>query len=59
MEKKCPNMEYFLVRIFLYSDHKILRIWTLFLQWLYTILYKQPALVKEFVKQLLGLNYLQ
>ena len=30
---KCPNMQFFLVRIFLYSDRKKLRIWTLFTQW--------------------------
>ena len=39
--EKCPNTELFLVRIFLYSvriqentDHKYLRIWTLFTQWI-------------------------
>ena len=31
--EKCPNTEFFLVRIFLYSDRKKLRIWTLFTQW--------------------------
>ena len=30
--KNCPNTEFFLVRIFLYSDHKKLRIWTLLTQ---------------------------
>ena len=40
LREKCPNTEFFLVRIFLYSDwiqentdHKKLRIWTLFTQW--------------------------
>ena len=28
LRKKCPNTEFFLVRIFLYSDQKKLRIWT-------------------------------
>ena len=39
LRKKCPNMEFFLIRIFLYSvriqknaDQKKLRIWTLFTQ---------------------------
>ena len=39
LREKCPNTEFFLVRIFLYSvriqentDHKKLRIWTLFTQ---------------------------
>ena len=30
--EKCSNTEFFLVRIFLYSDQKKLRIWTLFTQ---------------------------
>ena len=41
LREKCPNTEFFLVRIFLYSfriqesmDQKNLRIWTLFTQWL-------------------------
>ena len=29
MREKCPNTEVFLVLIFLYSDQKKLRIWTL------------------------------
>ena len=29
---QCPNTEFFLVRIFLYSDQKKPRIWTLFTQ---------------------------
>ena len=40
LRKKCPNMEFFLVRIFLYSDwmqenagQKNLRIWTFLMQW--------------------------
>ena len=33
LREKCPNTEFFLVRIFLYSDQKRLRIWTLFTQW--------------------------
>ena len=32
MRKNCPNTEFFLVRIFLYSDEKKLCIWTLFTQ---------------------------
>ena len=32
LREKCPNTEFFLVRIFLYSDQKKLRIWTLFAQ---------------------------
>ena len=32
LREKCPNMEFFLVRIFLYSDQEKLRIWTLFTQ---------------------------
>ena len=34
LREKCPNMELFLVRIFLYSDwiRRFLRIWTLFTQ---------------------------
>ena len=38
---KCPNTEFFLLRIFLYpveiqenADQKKLRVWTLFTQWL-------------------------
>ena len=30
LRKKCPNTEFFLVRIFLYSDQKKLRIWIIF-----------------------------
>ena len=30
LREKCPNTEFFLVHIFLYSDQKILRIWILF-----------------------------
>ena len=33
LSQKCPNTEFFLVRIFPYSDQKKLRIWTLFTQW--------------------------
>ena len=40
LREKCPNTEFFLVRILLYSvriqenaDQKKLRIWTLFTQW--------------------------
>ena len=34
LREKCPNTEYFLVRIFRENtDQKILRIWTLFTQW--------------------------
>ena len=33
--EKCRNMEYFLVRIFLHSNRKNLRIWKLFTQWYY------------------------
>ena len=40
LREKCPNREFFLVRIFLYSDwiqenmdQKKLRIWTFFMQW--------------------------
>ena len=29
LRQKCPNTEFSLVRIFLYSDQKILRIWTI------------------------------
>ena len=32
LREKCPNKEFFLVCIFLYSDQKKLRIWTLFTQ---------------------------
>ena len=32
LREKCPNTEFFLVRIFLYSDQKKLRICTLFAQ---------------------------
>ena len=32
LREKCPNTEFFLVRIFLYSGQKKLRIWTLFTQ---------------------------
>ena len=32
LREKCPNTEFLLVRIFLYSDQKKLRIWTLFTQ---------------------------
>ena len=32
LREKCPNTEFFLVRIFLYSDQKKLRIWTHFTQ---------------------------
>ena len=32
LRKKCPNTEFFLVRIFQHSDQKKLRIWTLFTQ---------------------------
>ena len=32
LREKFPNTEFFLVRIFLYSDQKKLRIWTLFTQ---------------------------
>ena len=46
LREKCPNTEFFLVRIFLYSvrmqentDQKKLRIWTLFTQWKVPILY--------------------
>ena len=34
LREKCPNTEFFLVRIFPHSDQKKLRIWTLFTQWL-------------------------
>ena len=34
LREKCPNTEFFLGRIFLYSDQKKLRIWTIFTQWL-------------------------
>ena len=30
LREKCPNTEFFLVLIFLYSDQKKIRIWTLF-----------------------------
>ena len=30
LREKCPSTELFLVRIFLYSDHKYFRIWTIF-----------------------------
>ena len=40
LRERCPNTEFFLVRIFLYlfwmqenTDQKKLRIWTLFTQW--------------------------
>ena len=36
---KCPNTEFFLVRIFLCSDQKKLRIWTFFTQCLIVILF--------------------
>ena len=46
LRKKCPNTEFFLVRIFLNSvrilentDQRKLRIWTLFTQWI--ILYQK------------------
>ena len=32
LHEKCPNTEFFLIRIFLYSDQKKLHIWTLFTQ---------------------------
>ena len=32
LPEKCPNTEFFLVRIFPHSDQKKLRIWTLFTQ---------------------------
>ena len=32
LREKCPKTEFFLVRIFPYSDQKKLRIWTLFMQ---------------------------
>ena len=32
LREKCPNTEFFLVRIFRHSDQKKLRIWTLFTQ---------------------------
>ena len=32
LREKCPNTEFFLIGIFLYSDQKKLRIWTLFTQ---------------------------
>ena len=32
LREKCPNTEFFLLRIFLYSDQKKIRIWTLFTQ---------------------------
>ena len=35
LREKCPNTEFFMVRIFLYSDQKKLRIWTLFTQWFF------------------------
>ena len=35
LRKKCPNMEFFLVRIFPHLDQKKLRIWTLFTQSIY------------------------
>ena len=34
---KCPNTETYLICIFLYSDQKKLRIWTLFMQWKWRI----------------------
>ena len=44
--KKCPNTEFFLVRIFPYSfrntDQKKLRIWTHFMQWLRKIFFEAP-----------------
>ena len=33
LRENFPNTELFLVRIFLYTNHKKLRIWTLFTQW--------------------------
>ena len=33
LHEKCPNTEFFFSHIFLYSDKKKLRIWTLFTQW--------------------------
>ena len=32
LRENCPNTKFFLVRIFLYSDKKKLRVWTLFTQ---------------------------
>ena len=50
LHEKCPNTEFFLVRIFLYSvriqentDQKKLRIWTLFTQW---ELFRAASLIK-------------
>ena len=34
LREKCPNTEFFQVRIFPHSDKKKLRIWTLFTQWI-------------------------
>ena len=33
LREKCPNTNFFLVRISLYLDQKKLRIWTFFTQW--------------------------
>ena len=32
LREECPNTEFILVRIFLYSDQKKVRIWTFFTQ---------------------------
>ena len=34
LREKCPNTEFFLVRMWENTDHKKLLIWTLFTQWL-------------------------
>ena len=35
LREKCSNTEVLLIRIFLYSDQKKLRIWTCFTQWVF------------------------
>ena len=40
LREKCPNTEFFLVRIFQWSDQKKLRIWTLFTQYTWSGLIK-------------------
>ena len=59
LREKCPNTEYFLVRIFLYSDwiqentyQKNLCIWTLFTQWAFSCINLiKDSLQKKFPSQ--------
>ena len=54
LSKKCPNTEFFLVYVFLYSDHKKLCIWTLnavYKEELFTFLHKKSAYISRISHQ--------